>query len=92
VKFWLEGGFLFQVENRVCQLTTDFKSGFPVDFSGALRLKTTYISMPPRLPGNVYLAISKVGMTHIYTKQNEEQTRLEEYLKNNSIEHISVHS
>ena len=50
------------------------RPAFLVDFSGILQLKNTVLGAH-RHPGNVYLVIWKVGMTHTYVSKNEEQTR-----------------
>ena len=68
-KLWLEGGFLFSVQNRVCRLATDFEYGF----HRKLFRHSIHWGRPLTLLGIAYLVTLKVGTTHTYANKNEGQ-------------------
>jgi len=50
------------------------KPAFQVDFSGILQLKNTVLGLIGTQEMHIYLVVWKVGVTHTYANENEEQS------------------
>ena len=69
-----KGGFHFWVDNRAQRPSTDFEASFPSRLFRHSTTENTVLGLIGTQEMHIYLVVWKVGVTHTYANENEEQS------------------